>query len=247
METIQFGNSKINFTLRRSANRSGVAITVMPDGSVTVVAPKGVRRARVSQVVAKKADWIITQQESFRGWQKGFPKEFVSGESFYYLGRQYKLKIKKRKIECSEVSTKMIRGQLEVEVPDSLDSRVQARLVREAVVNWYKPLALKHLCAVTDKYARMLGVEYKSLKIREMHKRWGSGGRTGKLAFNWRVIMAPKRLVEYVVAHEVCHLKYDDHSERFWSQLARLMPDYERRRTELANEGAKYDVTLLGS
>ena len=70
----------------------------------------------------------------------------------------------------------------------------------------------------------------------------GQLGADGRVSFNWRIIMAPKRLVEYVVAHELCHLKYNDHSRDFWRLLERAMPDYERRRAELAVVGPKFDL-----
>ena len=90
--------------------------------------------------------------------------------------------------------------------------------------------------------ASRLGLSYVTIGIREMKKRWGSGGQSGRLTFDWRIMMAPRRLVEYVVAHELCHLKYNDHSRDFWRLLERVMPDHERRRTELAINGPRYHL-----
>ncbi len=87
-----------------------------------------------------------------------------------------------------------------------------------------------------------MGVTAKSVEVREMKTRWGSGGPGGRLRFNWRIVMAPKRLLEYVVAHELCHIRYHDHSREFWRLLGRVMPDYKQRQQELERLGPSLDV-----
>lgn len=81
-----------------------------------------------------------------------------------------------------------------------------------------------------------------AVEVREMKTRWGSGGENGKVRFNWRIVMAPKRLLEYVVAHELCHIKHHDHSREFWRLLSRVMPDFDQRRDELERLGPTLDV-----
>jgi predicted metal-dependent hydrolase len=85
-------------------------------------------------------------------------------------------------------------------------------------------------------------VPVKGVALREMKTRWGSGGNDGVLRFNWRIVMAPRRLVEYVVAHEQCHLRYHDHSQQFWRLLARVIPDFQERRQELERLGPSLDL-----
>lgn len=88
----------------------------------------------------------------------------------------------------------------------------------------------------------MLGVEASEVVIRNYSQRWGSATQNGRLAFNWRIIKAPRPLIDYVAAHEACHLIHNDHSADFWRLLERIMPDYESRRLQLAINGAKFPL-----
>ena len=239
---IEFGATKIGYLIERSRNRSTIAITVHPDGTVSVVAPKGTRRTRISGAVVGKAKWILEQQEYFRRQHNGYAKLFVSGESFFYLGRQYKLKVEQSQAKEIKPQVCLMRGQLLVTVPKDSHSRKRAIVIRQCLINWYRDRAGEHIPKIVARYASSLGLNCSSIQIREMRKRWGSGGRSGCLIFNWRTIMAPRRLVEYVVAHELCHLKYDDHSRDFWQLLERVMPDYEQRKMELAEIGRKFEL-----
>ena len=98
---------------------------------------------------------------------------------------------------------------------------------------------------ICESVAPRLGVQYQSVRILEMKTRWGSGGPDGQLRFNWRIVMAPRALVEYVVAHELCHLRHSTHSPAFWRLLAQFMPDHEDRRQRLAILGPTFDASAV--
>lgn len=237
---IQFGNTTIPYEIRRTPNRNSISVNVHPDGTVTVDAPKGSRKTHIAEAVQSKQVWILNQQEYFRRLVRTRTKRFVSGESFLYLGRQYRLRVLND--ESRETPTvRLFRGQIEIRSPTDADHESQVAFTRSMLIDWYREKALRRLESLTTRYARNLGVKVGSVSVREMKRRWGSAGQSGKVSYNWKIILAPKRLVEYVVAHEVCHLKHDDHSREFWRLLERTMPDYERRRLELAVNGPKYD------
>lgn len=237
---IQFGNTTIVYEISRSPNRSNISVSVHPDGTVTVDAPKGTRRTRIAETVQAKKVWILNQQEHFRRLVRIRRKRFVSGETFLYLGRQYRLLVLDESND--EIpSVRLFRGRIEVRVPANVEGEDRIDLLRKRLIDWYRDKALRRLENLTRRYARNLGVEVASVRVREMKRRWGSASHAGRIAYNWKIILAPKRLVEYVVAHEVCHLKHDDHSREFWRLLERTMPDYERRRLDLAVNGPKYD------
>lgn len=240
-DAIQYGSSTIGYSITRSAARSTVAVSVHPDGTVAITAPKGTRRDRVGEIVTTKANWILRQQEAYRRQHSSRPKQFVSGESLYFLGRQYKLKLRVR-ADQQLPEVQLIRGQFLVHVPPRLDASARYELVRTALKEWFRLRAEKLTEKLAIRFSENLGLSYRSIQIRDMTKRWGSGGRNGRLAFNWRIVMAPKRLLEYVVVHELCHLRHVDHSRDFWRLLERAMPDFERRRIELAIHGSKYDL-----
>lgn len=242
---IQFGNTTILYEITRSPDRNSISVSVHPDGAVTVDAPKGTRKTRIAEAVQAKKVWILNQQEHFRRLMRARTKRFVSGESFLYLGRQYKLLIiDESNDEISSV--RLFRGHIEIRPSSGLEQENHVALIRTMLIDWYREKALSRLEHMTQRYARSLGVAVESVKVREMRRRWGSASRMGKITFNWKIILAPKRLVEYVVAHEVCHLKYDDHSKEFWRLLERAIPDCERRRLELAVNGPKFDLKTEG-
>jgi len=239
---IDYGTTRIAYTIIRSEARKTVAVTVHPDGAVSVRAPKGIRRTAIADVVQKKAEWVLHQKEYFRRNNEGYPKKFVSGESLYYLGRQYKLKVKVVKGAEETPVVQLFRGQFLVVASKGYDPEQRTTMIRRSLAEWYRCRAEEHIPKIADRYSSRLGLIHATIRIREMKKRWGSGGHSGRLAFDWRIMMAPRRLVEYVVAHELCHLKYNDHSRDFWRLLERVMPDHERRRAELAINGPRFNI-----
>lgn len=241
-DSVQFGRTTIHYVIERTSRRKTIAITVAPDASVRVMAPAGTRRTRIAQAVQPKAEWILRQQERFWQMAASRPRQFVSGETFLYLGRQYRLKVVRDREgdgrrRGTELRVRLSAGALEV----SSGSMVTANPVdvRTALASWYRYRAREYLPALADKYARMLGVKYESLSIVNLRKRWGSGGPNGRLRFNWRIMMASPSLLSYVVAHEVCHISHPHHSPTFWRTLERLMPDCLKRSGQLRNIGPK--------
>lgn len=232
--TVAFGSSSIDFEIRRSNRRATVSIAVEPAGEVVVTAPADTGVARIEGIVRAKATWILARRRQ-RDELAPLPRarEFVSGETFRYLGRQYRLKVE----PSSEVAdTSLVRlhgGWLHVQVPAWLPAFTEAERVREALVAWYRTRASDYLPKKVATWARRVGVAAPRLLVTEPPKRWGSASKAGVIRINWRAIQAPAALVEYIVAHELVHLRHDDHSPAFWSALGCVMPDYERRKAQL--------------
>lgn len=239
---VRFGTTTIGYSISRSGNRNTIAVTVHPDGTVSVVAPTAASRLKIAEIMAKKAEWVLRQQEHFRHQHNGYAKQFVSGESFFYLGRQYKLKVQQSENDRQSSRVQFIRSQLLVLVPWTTALETRATAVCASLTRWYRAKAKEHIPLVAARFSHQLGLPYTTVQIREMKHRWGSAGVHGRLSFNWRIVMAPRRLMEYVIAHELCHLRYPDHSRDFWRLLERTMPDYERRRVQLAVVGPKFDL-----
>jgi len=241
-DSVGFGGMRIAYSIQRTTRRKTVAITVNPDMSVAVAVPKGTRRTLIARKVTQKARWIVHQQERLRRNGRVASKSFVSGESFRYLGRQYQLKVIEAPGAPSLPRARMSRGLLVVTVSRGLEAHPRSEAVREALVTWYRDHAETHIQPLVDKFSARLGVPVRSVELREMKTRWGSGGTDGRLRFNWRIVMAPKRLLEYVVAHELCHVRFHDHSREFWRLMSRVMPDYEQRRLELEQRGPSFTI-----
>jgi hypothetical protein len=206
-----------------------MAIHVHPDMGVEVVAPEAADIDKVYQQVRKRAKWVKTQQIFFEQFHPlPHKKSFVSGETHLYLGRQYRLKLRKNK----ETSVKLIGKFFHVssEDPNNRDK------VKEALDAWYMRQAEKMFLSKTDEqlsHPPLLKLMPNKITIQRMVKRWGSCTKTGNIRLNLNLIKAPLYCIEYVIAHELCHLRVHDHSPSFYRLLSRLMPDWEKRKARL--------------
>jgi predicted metal-dependent hydrolase len=233
---IVFGGDPIVFTLARTARRKTVAISIGHDG-VRVLAPRDMNDDAIDAVVFSKGPWVLRKQASFAELgAHPAPREFVSGEAFKYLGRPYRLKVMRHSRQHS--STVTARGStLVATVPSVLKAGAQAEAVREGLSVWYRGRAAHHAVARSAVLAPRLGVEQPHISIVNQSKRWGSCDAKGNIRLNWRVVMAPMTLLDYVIAHELCHLVERNHSRRFWRALEVLMPDFESRARDLDRLG----------
>lgn len=237
MYSIQFGQTRILYQLRRSNRQKSVHISVDPTGNVVVTAPFELQIEAVRRAVSQKAKWINGKLDSLIRVKNESPvKEFVSGESFSYLGRNYRLKVVQHPGNQTSVSMKCGRFEIAVDTKLLPDERKQE--IRTALSRWYKRHAAARLPERVALLTLRLGVPHPPIWIREQQKRWASCSTKGEIRFNWRIIMAPISLIDYVVAHELCHLLHHDHSPEFWKLLRIIVPDYESRRDKLRREGS---------
>ncbi len=241
VDSVQFGDTLITYMIERRPRRSTLGITVEGNGQVRVVAPKGMRAARIAVAVKARAAWVLKQQDEFRRLRKGYPRVFVSGESFPYLGRCYQLKVRRVPSGRGRTTVVCSGGSFHVAIRGCCDDKESREAVKQVLEAWYREHARAKLEKIAARLAKRLGMAFDSVRILDMRKRWGSCGKTGVLRFNWRIIMAKSRLVEYVVAHELCHLLHRDHSSVFWRTLGTVIPDYAQRRKELMLEGPRLD------
>jgi predicted metal-dependent hydrolase len=227
--------TQIKYGIRRSRRRRTVAISVDPQLGVLLTAPAGVPVGRLDRIVQDKARWIINRLKLIeKNAIEHPPKKFVSGESFLYLGRHYRLRVIP---SANPEAAKLDDGRLKVHVLASSKGRARAEAVREAVVNWYRLHALLELRDRVEMWALKVGALPLQLFVRDQKTRWGSCDSKGNLRINWRIIQAPMRIVDYIVVHEMTHLLQKGHAKEFWTAVGRVMPDYEMRRKELRHIG----------
>jgi len=205
------------------------------DGAVSVVVPRELSIERVEALLNDKRQWI---RQKVLLHQEALPvsiKEYVSGESFSYLGRNYRLRLEKG----SYAPVKLYQGRLVVTLPDG---NTEPHMVRNALVSWYKKQARKRFKDKVKRFAPIIGVEPAEVDVKTFKARWGSCSAKGKLDFNWKVLLAPNRIVDYVVVHELCHIKQHDHSPKFWKEVERVMPDYKDCKRWLKENSATLEV-----
>jgi predicted metal-dependent hydrolase len=233
---IQFGRTTIGYAIRRSARRRTVSITVDPREEVVLLAPIGIPVDRLDRVVHRKARWIVGKLRRGSNLPTPLPpREFVSGETFRYLGRQYRLRVASEASGRPSVSLR--GGWLRVGVPRGTEGPERAAAVQQALVGWYRLHAAERLPERVAVWSLKLGIPMPMVLIREQTKRWASCDRKRVMRFNWRIIQAAMTLVDYVVVHELVHLSHREHTWEFWSTLGKAMPDYEHRRASLKHLG----------
>ena len=234
---IELGTTQIPYTVTYSTRRKTVGLLVHPSGEVEVKAPEGMDREAIAAIVRQRAPWILVKQQAMRSRHTPtLEHRFVSGETYLYLGRQYRLKVE----ESPGPSRVALKGGFFVVSVPPLDEDDRRRRVRTALRRWYRRRATETIGRVVARFAGLMGVEVGEVRYKYLVQRWGSCSRAGNLNFNIRIVMAPMSQVEYVVAHELCHLLHRDHSARFWEALRTVMPDYESRRSALLDQGYRY-------
>lgn len=237
-DSIKFGTTNINYNVTYSNRRKNLAIAVHPDKRVEIVAPLNLNQEIIQELLRKKARWVVEKIEWFNQIDRlETAKEYVNGETFLYLGRQYRIKILRG---GDKPVTKLRGGYFEVSVPETTSDQEGREQIKEALWQWYLGHAEKRLGVVVCNYAKRFHIDPPHFKVKYQEKRWGSCQRNDVLHINIRIIMAPMSQIEYVVAHEFCHLRYKDHSAEFWQLLRLIMPDYEVRKENLRKNGWKY-------
>jgi len=239
-ESLKYGSQTIEFELIYS-DRKTLGITVNPDLSVQVKAPNNASKEKIFEKVEKRAAWILEQKRYFLSFHPR-KKEYLykSGESHYYLGRRYQLKIQKvsenqfnpRSIPQGQVSYQGRYLLIETNNPNKEN-------IKALLENWYRerakikfPEYAEPLIQRFEKYK----VEPKNLYIQKMETRWGSCSAKGNIILNPELIKAPKPCIEYVIIHELCHLIHRNHTKAFFRLLSQEMPDWEKWKEKLERD-----------
>ena len=227
-QELQYGNTRIKYSLVFD-DRKTLGIKVYPDKSVHVVAPTDSTIEKIEEKVRSKASWIIRQQDFFMSFHPMTPpRKYISGETHLYLGRQYRLKVK----ESDQPSVKLQGGNIVVETKDKADRKK----VEQQLRRWYKSKAEIHFNKLFEEQLPVAKTFFNgtpTLKYRWMEKRWGSCDSKAQVHLNLELIKAPKRCIEYVIVHELCHLVHLNHSTAFFDLLEKLLPDWRETKYRL--------------
>jgi predicted metal-dependent hydrolase len=230
MKTAEFIQGKGYVVAVSRTSRTKTASLTVEQGDVMLVVPKELTSDRIEKIIQGRHTWIIKKIASHLEATPATKKQYVSGEAFPYLGRNYRLKVIKGEYQAA----KLINGRLQIGLAESA---IQEHFARGALVHWYKRNAQRKLREKAERYAKIVGVTLASIHIKSFKTRWGSCTPKGDLDFNWVIVMAPNRIVDYVVVHELCHLIHMDHSFKFWLEVERVMPDYKECREWLKVNG----------
>ncbi|WP_405160869.1 M48 family metallopeptidase [Nocardia sp. NBC_01499] len=223
---MQVGNLEIDVVV--VPERGSVRLTVERDARITAIVPAGMDSALLVHVVKRRSRWIYDKLEVRVEDAALRPvKQFVTGEGFLYLGRNYRLRI----VDEVPVPVGLVRGRILLR-RDCLDR------AQEELIAWYRHRGGSWLPKRAESWAQRMQAPLENVAVRRLGYRWGSCNQNGGVNIHWATMQLPAHLVDYVLVHELAHLHRQDHSAEFWAAVARAMPDYQQRRARLDRLGA---------
>ncbi len=216
--------------LIRSKRRT-LGLQITRDAMLIIRAPQRLPEKDICGFISRQMPWIIKKHEQVLRFKEEKPaKQFKEGEKFSFLGKEYPL-IKSR----DNIRRVILEDESLVLSEKYFDK------ARKFLEKWYREEAYEYIHERAKHFSRLMGKKYSKIKLGTASTRWASCGPTGNLNFNWKLMMAPKEVVDYVVVHELAHIEIKDHSARFWKEVARYCPDYQSRRLWLKKNGTNLD------
>lgn len=210
------GNT-LEYEVRRSSDATKPRIDVDIHG-VTVVIPES-EAVRPRELLKENAAWVVDKHRTYDSYRAQVPdRNFEAGERFPYLGDDHELVIEPRSSHAVTEDSIRLR-----------QSSVEQSSVQRVLENLYRKRARQRFTDRADYYAREMGVEYERIEIRNQRTKWGSCSSTGTLGLNWRLMMAPPDVIDYVIVHELAHLEEPNHTDAFWQLVGEYMPEYEAK------------------
>jgi len=221
-----------NFTIHMKivrSKRKTIALIIEQDGSLTVRAPARLSEKRIEQLIIEKADWIRKRQEWAR-LHYPTPHRYEVGELFFFLGVSYPLEL------VAEQRLPLLFGN-----SFQLDRKFQT-YARQVFITWYREQTRQIICERTAFLASQFQLVYGNIHITSARSRWGSCSSRGMLNFSWRLAMAPPEVIDYVITHELAHLKIPNHSTFFWKYVEQLSPNYCALQKWLKENGDRFNL-----
>lgn len=219
-------------TLIRS-RRKTIAIEVKPDGEVVVRAPLRAAKRDIQRFIETHSDWIAKkQQQAQRYTLTKVPVTEITSQQFWYLGQTYPVRLIETGSKPVQFDNEFILAQPFLPAAANV------------FLSWYRRQAKKIIISRVEAFAKQYDFGYNGISITRATTRWGSCSGKGNLSFAWRLVMAPMAVIDYVVVHELAHLRELNHSAAFWQEVENILPDYKQRRQWLRQQGHKLDLPI---
>jgi len=243
MRSLRIGNKSIPYELRRSAKASERRITVTP-GSVEVVALSTDADSDVESFLRRKRKWVydnVRELEILTANRAAVP-QFRTGSKIPFRGRSMPLTIRRSDGAIIEVA---YRNGFIVDVPSDIDLATLDSVIATELKLWLKRRVRRDVMEVVTSYQDRFDLKPRSVRVTNLEAGWGTCGREGTIHINWLLVFAPKRILEYVVVHELAHLRHRSHAHEFWRFMELLMPDYARAKLWLESNQSALDASFL--
>ncbi|MFC3958345.1 M48 family metallopeptidase [Halovivax cerinus] len=242
MRQFHIGQTMVPYEIDWSADRETINLAIDDTLTVTVTAPMEASYDDIEETLEAKQEWLLEKLYGLSE-QSGppYPKEFLSGEKLTYRGREYPLHVEESDVRQPELFFDGDTFTLSVHSYDAPSDHVSVRRKRQAVVDWYVDRAKADLQQRCNRYQSNVGATKITVDVCELSGRWGEY-ENGVVRLNWRLILAPVRIQDYVVIHELVHSTHSDHTDGFWNAVGSLLPDYEERREWLRVNGRTLSI-----
>lgn len=227
----------IEYRLLPGSERLTTDIVIERDGIITVRPPRDMTPEQVDETVFSKRLWIYRNLAEWRDLNATrVTREWVSGETFLYLGSRYRLQL----VAGQDEILKLKDGRFLLQ--RSAVEQGGASAAQAAFEAFYREKGLRRLRERVAHFAPRVGVAAGAVQVKDLGYRWASCLKTGELHFHWKCLMAPLTVIDYIVVHELCHLQVRDHTDAFWNEVDKVLPDYRDRKEWLRLHGAELDL-----
>ena len=237
---LHIGQITLPYEVTWSENRSTIGIELTPEKALIVKAPITANDKDIERVLESKKPWLLKKLSVLE--ERSSPpreKEFYSGEKLLYNGRRYRLKLDLKEIDRVEVNLK--DNLFLITAPEALGENERREEIKESLLKWYKQRAKDNFRKRTGKYVRKLDIKEVEVNILDSSRKWGELN-DGVIALHWRLVLAPTKIQDYVIVHELTHLKHQNHTNSFWNTVGSILPDYEERKRWLRVNGATLEI-----
>lgn len=240
MPKFNIGENKIPYKIRKSPNRSSLALSINNSKELIVKIPKNSDVSRIENFLERKKSWVVEKMSEIdEQSQKPKEKEFLSGEKFLYKGRRYRLKVEESNIQDAIIEMK--GGKFYIKAPKKLDSEERREKIKGVIRAWYKKKAKSTYPPKVKHFSSKIGVDYGDVLIEDPKNEWGNV-KNNDIRLHWKTIMAPVHIQDYLIVHELAHLREETHSEEFWNVVGSVLPDYKKRKEWLRINGPKLTI-----
>lgn len=236
MASLRIGDIIIPYEERKNSRIKRISIRVTTE-KVRVSVPAATSREEIQVFLKQNQEWILENWGKLQKIAHASQRQYLSGEKVPYLGQELTLQIKDSQRKMIRAIYNIEEKSLEISIPQSITQDLRQEAIRDILEKWYKEKARSYFLQKLNYWSREMGVSYNKFRLKGQKTRWGSCSTLGNINLNWRIIMAPEPVIDYIIIHELSHLKYMDHSPEFWEHVARFCPDYRRHRHWLRKNG----------
>ena len=229
-ERVGIGNVSLEIQIKRTNRKRTISLQVK-DNKLIINAPRTVSRKNLDEVIQRKQKWIKQRAILNFEEQNLRNRKFIDNETFYFRGNEYRLSL----IWGGKEEVKIVDGLLLVTFKD--DRSIDSKNVKSLIEDWYVRESTKILNTRTYEFAKKMKVRPTEITVKNYVSKWGSCTAKNKISYNWRIIMAPDCIVDYLIIHELCHIIEHNHSKNFWNYVGTYCEDFQKKRKWLRENG----------